>query len=50
MGRVYEARQRSPARVVAVKVMHPGRRSPAAIVRFHREAEFLPRLRHPGIA
>ena len=50
MGRVYEARQRSPARTVAVKVMRPSRRSPAAIQRFRREAEVLGRLRHPGIA
>ncbi|MFM7136411.1 MAG: serine/threonine-protein kinase, partial [Planctomycetota bacterium] len=50
MGRVYEARQRAPARTVAVKVMRPSRRSPAAIQRFRREAELLGRLRHPGIA
>jgi predicted Ser/Thr protein kinase len=50
MGRVYAARQRSPARRVAVKVMRPSRRSPAALQRFHREAEVLGRLRHPGIA
>ena len=50
MGRVYAALQRSPARTVAVKVMRPSRRSPAAVARFHREAELLGRLRHPGIA
>jgi predicted Ser/Thr protein kinase len=50
MGRVYEARQRSPARPVAVKLMRPSRRSPAAVRRFRREAELLGRLRHPGIA
>lgn len=50
MGRVYEARQRSPARTVAVKVMRPSRRSPSAMQRFRREAELLGRLRHPGIA
>lgn len=50
MGRVYAARQRSPDRTVAVKVMRPGRRSPAAATRFQREAELLGRLRHPGIA
>lgn len=50
MGRVYEARQRSPARTVAVKLMRPSRRSPAAVQRFHREADLLGRLRHPGIA
>ena len=50
MGRVYRARQRSPSREVAVKVMRPGYRSPAAVSRFRREAELLGRLRHPGIA
>jgi hypothetical protein len=50
MGRVYEARQRHPDRAVAVKVMRPGSRSPAALQRFRREAEVLGRLRHPGIA
>jgi serine/threonine protein kinase len=50
MGRVYEARQRSPARTVAVKVMRPGHRSPSSIQRFHREADLLARVRHPGIA
>lgn len=50
MGRVYEARQRSPARTVAVKLMRPSRRSPAAVQRFRREADLLGRLRHPGIA
>jgi hypothetical protein len=50
MGRVYEARQRSPARAVAVKLMRPSRRSPAAVQRFRREADLLGRLHHPGIA
>ncbi len=50
MGRVYQARQRHPDRAVAVKVMRPGNRSPAALQRFRREAEVLGRLRHPGIA
>jgi hypothetical protein len=50
MGRVYEAQQRSPARTVAVKLMRPSRRSPAAVQRFRREADLLGRLRHPGIA
>jgi hypothetical protein len=50
MGRVYEAQQRSPVRTVAVKLMRPGRRSPAAVQRFRREADLLGRLRHPGIA
>jgi len=50
MGRVYEARQRAPARTVAVKLMRPSRRSPAAVQRFRREAELLGLLRHRGIA
>ncbi len=50
MGRVYLARQRAPARYVAVKAMRPGRGSPAAGDRFRREADLLGRLRHPGIA
>ena len=50
MGRIYLARQRAPARYVAVKAMRPGRRSPAAGQRFQREADLLGRLRHPGIA
>lgn len=49
MGRVYEARQRTPARSVAVKVMRPGLGSALALQRFRREAEVLGRLRHPGI-
>lgn len=50
MGRVYEARQRCPARTVAVKLLRPSRRSPAALQRFRRESELLGRLRHPGLA
>lgn len=50
MGRVYEARQRAPARTVAVKLLRPSRRSPAAVQRFRRETELLGLLRHPGIA
>lgn len=50
MGRVYEGRQEQPARRVAVKVMRPGLASVAALRRFHREAEILGQLDHPGIA
>ncbi len=50
MGRVYLARQRSPDRLVAVKVMRPTGGSPVAGQRFQREAELLGRLQHPGIA
>ncbi|MFM7806468.1 MAG: protein kinase domain-containing protein, partial [Planctomycetota bacterium] len=48
MGRVYEARQDSLRRTVAVKVM--SRRSDSARRRFDFEAKVLARLRHPGIA
>ncbi|NBX25762.1 MAG: hypothetical protein EBQ99_06895, partial [Planctomycetes bacterium] len=48
MGRVYEARQESLHRSVAVKVM--SRRSDGARRRFDFEAQVLARLRHPGIA
>ena len=48
MGRVYEARQESLHRSVAVKVM--SRRSDGARRRFDFEAQLLARLRHPGIA
>jgi serine/threonine protein kinase len=50
MGRVYLARQRSPDRTVAVKVMRSTAATAIAGQRFQREAELLGRLRHPGIA
>ncbi|MGI9460852.1 MAG: serine/threonine protein kinase, partial [Pirellulales bacterium] len=50
MGRVYQGRQRSPDRKVAIKVIRPGHRSPRAFQRFQRETELLGRLSHPGIA
>ncbi len=50
MGRVYLARQRSPDRLVAVKVMRPTHGATAAQQRFQRESTVLGRLRHPGIA
>ncbi|MEO0649575.1 MAG: serine/threonine-protein kinase, partial [Planctomycetota bacterium] len=50
MGVVYEARQESPARGVALKVLHATHLSPGVRRRFEREAEILARLRHPGIA
>lgn len=50
MGVVYEARQRSPQRLVALKVLRPGFATPDLIRRFEFEAEALARLRHPGIA
>lgn len=50
MGRVYEARQESPVRSVAVKVIRGGLASAALARRFEYEAQVLARLRHPNIA
>ncbi len=50
MGTVWEALQESPRRVVALKMMRAGIASPHALRRFEYEAQFLGRLRHPGIA
>jgi hypothetical protein len=50
MGRVYEAVQDRPERSVAVKVIRQGITSEKILQRFEREAEFLAKLRHPGIA
>jgi WD40 repeat protein len=53
MGRVYEARQERPLRVVALKVLKPSllaSDSRQVRQRFEREQEALARLRHPGIA
>ena len=50
MGRVYEGRQQSPARPVAVKVLRDGLASRATMKRFELEAHLLARLRHPNIA
>lgn len=49
MGRVYEARQVSPLRTVAVKVLRPGPAARATIRRFLQEARILGQLRHPWI-
>lgn len=50
MGVVYLAEQESPRRAVALKVIRPGFGGPSALERFTREAQWLARLRHKGIA
>ncbi|MCC6660465.1 MAG: serine/threonine protein kinase [Phycisphaerales bacterium] len=50
MGVVYLARQESPSRSVALKVIRSEAAGPAVLRRFQREAQVLGRLQHPGIA
>ena len=50
MGIVYEARQQSPRRRVALKVIHPAFVSAHWLRQFEREAEILGHLHHPGVA
>ena len=50
MGVVYEGRQRSPSRSVAIKVLHHHVASRDGRRRLRREIEILARLRHPSIA
>jgi serine/threonine protein kinase/WD40 repeat protein len=50
MGTVYEARQRSPDRRVALKVLRAPMASRDVLRRFMREAQILGGLQHPGIA
>jgi tetratricopeptide (TPR) repeat protein len=50
MGRVYEAEQENPRRVVALKVIRAGFATPSRAKRFEHEAQTLGRLHHPGIA
>ena len=50
MGAVYEARQDTPKRTVALKIIRAGITSDATGNRFRREADALARLQHPGIA
>ncbi|HEU5179286.1 MAG TPA: protein kinase, partial [Candidatus Polarisedimenticolia bacterium] len=50
MGAVYEAQQRQPRRLVALKLINSSFASQSTLRRFAYEAEVLARLRHPGIA
>ncbi len=50
MGTVYEAIQQQPRRTVALKVLHTGHATGAALQRFQHESQLLARLRHPAIA
>ncbi|MFQ5462486.1 MAG: tetratricopeptide repeat protein [Phycisphaerae bacterium] len=51
MGRVYQAEQKQPRRLVALKVIRGGRYVDEHYIRlFQREAQTLARLRHPNIA
>ncbi|MCA9284670.1 MAG: tetratricopeptide repeat protein [Phycisphaerales bacterium] len=50
MGTVYRARQTSPDRLVALKVIRPGLASRTMVRRFMVEGHLLGRLKHPGIA
>ncbi len=50
MGAVYRARQETPPRDVAVKILHAARLSPNSRRRFQEESEILARLTHPNIA
>jgi tetratricopeptide (TPR) repeat protein len=49
-GAVYEAKQESPQRIVAVKVIQAGLATPRAVRRLEMEAEALAKLDDPGIA
>jgi eukaryotic-like serine/threonine-protein kinase len=50
MGIVYEARQESPDRAVALKVIRTAFLTPELLKRFEYESQVLGRLQHPGIA
>lgn len=50
MGKVYRAKQVGLGREVALKLLHPHLAAePEARARFHREAQSMSRLNHPGI-
>ncbi len=50
MGRVYEAEQARPRRIVALKLIRQGLDSAGVLRRFEHEAHILGRLQHSGIA
>lgn len=50
MGVVFRARQERPRRDVALKIVRASIATPTNLRRFEREAEYLGRLQHPGIA
>lgn len=50
MGQVFEARQESPSRAVALKVIRDHQWNAESDRRFAREAQTLAQLKHPGIA
>ncbi|MCB9853333.1 MAG: serine/threonine protein kinase [Phycisphaerales bacterium] len=50
MGIIYEARQESPSRRVALKVLRPGLVDREMLKRFQHEAHVLGQLQHSGIA
>ena len=50
MGLIYDARQESPKRRVALKVLRGGLMNASTLRRFQREAQVLGHLKHAGIA
>ncbi len=50
MGLVFEARQESPQRTVALKLLRPDQTDANLLRRFEFEGELLGRLQHPGVA